>query len=83
MDISTVVDPTNYKLYTQRILALETRQEFIKTLESILSHNYSLWFTEIGDIYLENYGPDCQLPSYRPSRHKDHNYVVVIYNRYQ
>ena len=78
-----LIDPTNYKLYIDKLLALETRGEFIRTLEAILVKNYSLWFTEIGDIYLKNHGVDCRLPAYKPQRTKDHNYVVVIYNRYQ
>ena len=77
------INPTNYKCFIDRIFALPTRQEFIRVLEHVLRMNYSLWFTELGDIYLKNYGPDCSLPPYKPEREKNHTYVVVIYNRYE
>jgi hypothetical protein len=76
------INPVNYKDYIGVILSIRNRQEFVKVLETALICNYSLWFTEIGDIYIRNYGSDCSLPSYKPERVRDHNYVVTIYNRY-
>lgn len=77
------ITPVNYRVYIDKLLSIDNRLVFVKTLERALTEYQSLWFTEIGDIYLENYGVDCVLPACKPERQRDHNYVVVIYNRYE
>lgn len=83
MSLCELVNAVNYKHYINELLSIATRKQFISTIETILVMNHSLWFTEIGDIYLANYGPDCSLPSYKPERVRRVKYPVVIYNRYE